>query len=287
MRTAPRGRAARLHDDRASGGDHRDAGARRGGHPDGEVRRQAAEGARAAPGAAHHAHGDRPVQEVLRHRRDRQGGGRFGMLSPRPRDAGEGGREQQGAGGEDQVHAPRPPRPDDHLVRLGPALVPGRPGLLFVGARERLRRLHDLGRQGPRRHQVQGLVMRHERGFTLIEMLIVVTLIGIIAGIAAVQLRQTPLKAKEAVLKEDLYILRDVIDQYFADKGKYPESLQTLVENGYIRKLPVDPFTHEASTWATVQADTNEDDPQAAGGIVDVHSGSDGTAIDGSRYSDW
>jgi len=129
--------------------------------------------------------------------------------------------------------------------------------------------------------------MRHERGFTLIEMLIVVTLIGIIAGIAAVQLRQTPLKAKEAVLKEDLYILRDVIDQYFADKGKYPESLQTLVENGYIRKLPVDPFTNEDSTWATVQADTNEDDPQAAGGIVDVHSGSDGTAIDGSRYSDW
>ncbi|PYS97011.1 MAG: general secretion pathway protein GspG [Acidobacteria bacterium] len=129
--------------------------------------------------------------------------------------------------------------------------------------------------------------MRHERGFTLIEMLIVVTLIGIIAGIAAVQLRQTPLKAKEAVLKEDLYILRDVIDQYFADKGKYPESLQTLVESGYIRKIPVDPFTNADSTWATVQAETNEDDPQAAGGIVDVHSGSDGTAIDGSRYSDW
>jgi len=129
--------------------------------------------------------------------------------------------------------------------------------------------------------------MRHERGFTLIEMLIVVTLIGIIAGIAAVQLRQTPLKAKEAVLKEDLYILRDVIDQYFADKGKYPESLQTLVESGYIRKIPVDPFSNADSTWATVQTETNEDDPQAAGGIVDVHSGSDGTAIDGSRYSDW
>lgn len=129
--------------------------------------------------------------------------------------------------------------------------------------------------------------MRSERGFTLIEMLIVVTLIGIIAGIAAVQLRQTPQKAKESVLKEDLYVLRDVIDQYFADKGKYPDSLQTLVEEGYVRKIPFDPFTNSDTTWVTQQADTNEDDPQAAGGIIDVHSGSDGTAIDGSRYSDW
>ena len=129
--------------------------------------------------------------------------------------------------------------------------------------------------------------MRDERGFTLIELLIVIAIIGIIAGIAAAQMRTAPIKAKEAVLKEDLYALRDVIDQYFADKGKYPESLDTLVEDAYLRKIPVDPFTNEDSTWATVQAETNEDDPQAAGGIVDVHSGSDGTAIDKSRYSDW
>ncbi len=126
---------------------------------------------------------------------------------------------------------------------------------------------------------------RGEAGFTLIEMLIVVAIIGIIAGIAAAQLRQTPVKAKEAVLKEDLYVLRDVIDQYFADKGKYPESLDTLVEEGYIRRIPVDPFTGTADTWVTEEADSDEED--AEGGIVDVHSGAAGTALDGSQYSDW
>jgi len=129
--------------------------------------------------------------------------------------------------------------------------------------------------------------MRHERGFTLIEMLIVVTLIGIIAGIAAVQLRQTPLKAKEATLKEDLFTLRDVIDQYFADKGKYPESLDTLVQDGYLRKVPLDPFTNSSESWQVVHAEASDEDTQDAGGIIDVKSGADGTALDGSRYTDW
>jgi general secretion pathway protein G len=126
-----------------------------------------------------------------------------------------------------------------------------------------------------------------EGGFTLIELLIVVAIIGIIAGIAVAQLRQTPQKAKEAVLKEDLYVLRDVIDQYFADKGKYPESLGTLVEEGYIRKIPVDPFTGSDQTWEEVQAESGEEDPDAEGGVIDVHSGATGAALDGSRYSEW
>ncbi len=132
--------------------------------------------------------------------------------------------------------------------------------------------------------------MRDDKGFTLIELLIVVAIIGIIAGIAVVQLQNAPKKAREAVLKEDLYALRDCIDQYFADKGKYPESLETLVEENYLRKLPTDPMTSSSETWQVVHAeadDENSTDPSATGGIIDVKSGAEGSALDGSRYSDW
>jgi len=124
-------------------------------------------------------------------------------------------------------------------------------------------------------------------GFTLVELMIVVAIIGIIAGVAAVQFRPTPQKAKEAVLKEDLFVLRDVIDQYFADKGAYPESLQTLVDEGYIRKIPVDPFTESDQTWVEEQADMADEEAGSAAGVIDVRSGSTATALDGSRYSDW
>jgi len=132
--------------------------------------------------------------------------------------------------------------------------------------------------------------MRDEKGFTLIELLIVVAIIGIIAGIAVVQLQNAPKKARESVLKEDLYALRDCIDQYFADKGKYPESLETLVEENYLRKLPADPITGSSETWQVVHAeadDENSTDPSATAGIIDVKSGAEGSALDGSRYSDW
>ena len=128
---------------------------------------------------------------------------------------------------------------------------------------------------------------RSEAGFTLIELLIVIAIIGIISGIAVAQMRTAPIRAKEAVLKEDLFALRDVIDQYFADKGKYPESLDTLIEDGYLRKIPVDPFTQSADSWETVQAEATDEDTEGAGGIIDVKSGADGTALDGTRYQDW
>ena len=124
-----------------------------------------------------------------------------------------------------------------------------------------------------------------ERGFTLLELLIVVALIGIIAALAVPQFKHTPQKAKEAVLKEDLYILRDVIDQHFTDKGKYPSTLQDLVDSGYIRKIPVDPITGSSETWVieTASAEEGED----AGGVYDVHSGAPGTALDGTSYAEW
>jgi general secretion pathway protein G len=126
-----------------------------------------------------------------------------------------------------------------------------------------------------------------ERGFTLIEMLIVIAIIGIIAGIAVGQFRQTPQRAKEATLKEDLFVLRDVIDQYFTDKGKYPETLQSLVDDGYIRKIPVDPVTGSSETWQVEHEEATDENPDATAGVVDVHSGSEGTSLDGTRYSEW
>jgi general secretion pathway protein G len=136
---------------------------------------------------------------------------------------------------------------------------------------------------------------RGQAGFTLIEMLIVVAVIGILATMAVVQLRQTPQRAKEAALKENLYVLRNVIDQYFTDKGKYPESLQSLVDDGYIRKIPMDPMTQSDSTWVESQSGgpgtgggaDDKNDPSTQSGVADVHSGSDGTALDGTLYKDW
>ena len=127
-------------------------------------------------------------------------------------------------------------------------------------------------------------------GFTLLELLIVIALIGILAALVVPQFRKTPDKAREAVLKEDLFTLRDVIDQYFADKGKYPATLEALVEEGYLRAIPVDPFTNSADTWQTEAApmeDMGEEEEGAGGGIYDVHSGATGTAMDGSSYNEW
>ena len=132
-----------------------------------------------------------------------------------------------------------------------------------------------------------------QAGFTLLELIIVVAIIGILATIVMPQLLRTPDKAKEAVLRTDLRTFRDVIDQYYADKGKYPASLEVLVEEQYIRAIPVDPMTKSADTWVTVLEEPKldaapvESEEEAEAGIIDVHSGSEQTGSDGRPYSEW
>jgi general secretion pathway protein G len=130
-------------------------------------------------------------------------------------------------------------------------------------------------------------ILRSHSGFTLIELLIVIALITILASMGLVQYRNSIQSAKESILKTDLFRMRDAIDQYYADKTKYPSSLDALVSDGYMRKIPEDPITMSADTWQTVPAEPDPGNPSAEPGIYDVKSGASGTSLDGSAYSDW
>lgn len=124
-------------------------------------------------------------------------------------------------------------------------------------------------------------------GFTLIELVVVVGLIVVLAGMGMAQYRNSLTRASEAVLKEDLFRLRDAIDQYYADKQQYPSTLDALVTDGYLRQVPKDPFTGSADTWQLIPSEPDPNDPAAQGGVFDVKSGSDKTALDGSKYAEW
>ena len=128
---------------------------------------------------------------------------------------------------------------------------------------------------------------RSQRGFTLVELLIVLSLISILAAMGVVQYRNSVQLGREAVLKRDLFAMRDAIDQYYADKNKYPPALDALVTDGYLRRIPEDPITRTADTWQTVPAEPDPANPTDAPGIYDVKSGAQGQALDGSNYSDW
>ena len=132
-------------------------------------------------------------------------------------------------------------------------------------------------------------VRGRRRGFTLIEIIIVFTLIGILVGLGLPQYRTSLKRAREAVLKEDLFTLRKLIEQYLTDKGKYPASLQTLVEEGYLRKIPVDPITNSAETWVEIPENPPYEEmvPGQQFGIVDVQSGSEEKSLAGTPYNTW
>jgi general secretion pathway protein G len=118
-------------------------------------------------------------------------------------------------------------------------------------------------------------------------MVVVMGLIVILASIATTQYRSSVTRASEAVLKEDLYRMREAIDQYYADKNKYPSDLQTLVSDQYMREVPKDPFTGTADSWQTVPAEPEPGSANIEPGVYNVKSGSDRTALDGTQYSEW
>ena len=126
-----------------------------------------------------------------------------------------------------------------------------------------------------------------EGGFTLIELMIVMAIIAILATIAIPIYVRTLQRAKEATLKEDLHTMRTAIDSYTVDKEKAPESLDDLVQAGYLKSIPVDPVTSSSETWITSQSDILTDINETQGGLDDVHSGSQALASDGTSYNTW
>ena len=131
------------------------------------------------------------------------------------------------------------------------------------------------------RHQGSG-IRRQGAGFTLIELLVVFAIIALLVSIVAPRYFNSEKKAKETVLKQDLFTMRDALDKYYGDTGKYPDALEDLVSKKYLRKLPVDPITESAATWAIVPPEDTE-----KGGVFDIHSGAPGNARDGTPYSSW
>ncbi|MFY9328342.1 MAG: prepilin-type N-terminal cleavage/methylation domain-containing protein [Georgfuchsia sp.] len=124
--------------------------------------------------------------------------------------------------------------------------------------------------------------LRPVNGFTLIELIIVLTIIALLLSIASPRYFHSVDKSKETVLRSNLAMTRDALDKYYGDNGKYPDQLETLVTKKYLRSLPLDPITESTTTWTVVAPDSPE-----KGGVFDIHSGAEGSAADGTKYSEW
>ncbi len=128
---------------------------------------------------------------------------------------------------------------------------------------------------------------RRRFGFTLIELMIVMAIIAVLMSVAIPIYSRSIQRAKESVLKNNLFTLRTVIDEYTYDKQKAPQNLQDLVSDGYLRQVPMDPMTQSADSWKIIMEDASNTVSQSEPGIFDVRSGSDKTSLEGSPYSDW
>src|SRR5262245_1194409 len=126
-----------------------------------------------------------------------------------------------------------------------------------------------------------------DRGYTLIELMVVLGLLMVLTTMALPQFKHSVVYAREAVLREDLFRMRDAIDQYYADKGQWPATLDSLVGAGYILRMPVDPFTRSAESWQAIPAEPDPNNLMATPGVYDVRSGSDQTSLDGTKYANW
>jgi general secretion pathway protein G len=138
-----------------------------------------------------------------------------------------------------------------------------------------------------RRRSRASTLTRPDGGFTLIELIVVMVILVVIAGIVLASYGNSVTRAREAALKEDLFQMRKTIDEYYADKGQYPSSLEALVAEKYLRAIPADPFTGSADTWQQIQSDFDPGNPSAQPGVSDVKSGSDQTGLDGTPYAEW
>lgn len=133
----------------------------------------------------------------------------------------------------------------------------------------------------------QGEAQTHEGGFTLFELMIVMAIIAILASVAVPSYINAVRHGREAALRQDLWVMRQAIDSYTVDKEKAPQSLDDLVQSGYLKAIPVDPMTGSSDTWMPDTSDTLMDIDETAGGINNVHSGAQGLAMDGSSYNTW
>jgi general secretion pathway protein G len=128
---------------------------------------------------------------------------------------------------------------------------------------------------------------RRDGGWTLIELVVVMAIIAVLASLATVGARNAVMLSREATLKEDLFRMRDAIDQYYADKGKYPADLQALVTDQYLREVPIDPVSRSRDTWQTIPAEPDPSNPSAEPGIFNVKSGAEGTSLQGEAYTEF